>query len=154
MGKNIFLEVGAILVSSSHSYKSIYSICRNGSWTHPSMQVELEGPQQIIFQKMKKKLKENSKAAKLKKNISANRPPPQAHMLSRYNFLKKYAHFHLAVVERSLLKNCRYANNLNLLHLAVVERSQLTSCKFNNVFFLHLIQLLKDEDLVCSFLVH
>ena len=132
MGKNIFLEVGAILVSSSHSYKSIYSICRNGSWTHPSMQVELEGPQQIIFQKMKKKTKRKLKSSKIKKNISPNRPPPQAHMLSRYNFLKKYAHF----------------------HLAVVERSQLTSCKFNNVFFLHLIQLLKDEDLVCSFLVY
>ena len=106
------------------------------------------------FSKNEKKTKRKLKSSKIKKNISANRPPPQAHMLSRYNFLKKYAHFHLAVVERSLLKNCRYANNLNLLHLAVVERSQLTSCKFNNVFFLHLIQLLKDEDLVCSFLVH
>ena len=84
------------------------------------------------FSKNEKKTKRKLKSSKIKKNISPNRPPPQAHMLSRYNFFKKYAHFHLAVVERSLLKNCRYANNLNLLHLAVVERPQTASSIFSS----------------------
>jgi hypothetical protein len=50
------------------------------------------------------------------------------------------------------LQICSYANNLHLLHHAVVERSQAANPI--TYFFLHLIQLLKDDDFVGSFLVH
>jgi hypothetical protein len=50
------------------------------------------------------------------------------------------------------LQICSYANNLHLLHHAVVERSQAANSI--TYFFLHLIQLLKDDDFVGSFLVH